>query len=117
MSIDPTALGPYRDAMGSAADSFVIDLIDTFLSSTYELVDALYASVSNGDAKLFTRSAHTLKSNSAIFGAQFLSGLCHQLELDGKSADLVTLLPKIDQLKVEYQQVCRELTDLRQSLV
>lgn len=117
MSIDPAALAPYREAMGAGADSFVIELIDTFLNTTYTLVDALYTSTSSGDAKVFTRSAHTLKSNSAIFGAQFLSNLCHELEIAGKTAELATLLPKVDQLKLEYEQVCSELAALRQSLV
>lgn len=117
MSIDPSALAPYREAMGSAADIFVVELIDTFLGSTQELVDALYKSASTGDTTIFTRSAHTLKSNSAIFGAKFLSGLCLELETAGKSAELASLLPKIDQLKVEYDQVCRELADLRKSLI
>jgi HPt (histidine-containing phosphotransfer) domain-containing protein len=115
-SIDPTALIPYREAMGSGADSFVIDLIETFLGSTQELVDALDTSVLSGDAKVFTRAAHTLKSNSAIFGANLLSNLSFELELAGKNTDLATLLPKIEQLKTEYQQVCRELVKLRQSI-
>ncbi len=116
MSIDPSALTPYREAMGSAADEFVIDLINTYLTSTQELLDALYTSVSNADAKIFTRSAHTLKSNSAIFGAEYLSSLCLELETEGKNTNLATLLPKMDQVKAEYQQVCRELVDLRNSL-
>ena len=117
MSIDPAALDPYREAMGAGADSFVVDLIDTLLNTTNNLVDVLYTSISTGDAKSFTRSAHTLKSNSAIFGAQVLSKQCYELETQGKTAELATLLPKIDQLKLEYQQVCSELNALRASLV
>lgn len=117
MSIDPTALDPYREAMGADADSFVIDLIDTFLSSTQEHVAALYTAAPLGDAKLFTRAAHTLKSNSAIFGAQLLAKMCLELELTGKTAELSSLLPKVDQVKAEYEQVCHELVHLRQSLV
>ena len=116
MSIDPAALEPYREAMGESADSFVIDLIDTFLDSTPQLVTALYAAALSGDTKTFTRSAHTLKSNSAIFGASLLSGLSFELESIEKSTDLTTLQPQIDQLKAEYEQVCSELANLRQSL-
>ncbi len=116
MSIDPSALTPYREAMGNAADEFVIDLISTYLNSTQELLDALYTSASNADAKIFTRSAHTLKSNIAIFGAEYLSKLCLELETEGKNGNLTMLLPKIDRVKTEYQQVCRELAELRHSL-
>jgi len=117
MSIDPSALDPYRDAMGADADAFVIDIIDTFLGTSGQLVDALYISMINSDAPTFTRSAHTLKSNSAIFGASYLSGLSKELEAAGKSGNLTTsLLPVMDQLKAEYKQVCRELAELRKSM-
>lgn len=116
MSIDPSALDPYREAMGPQADTFVIDLIDTFLGTSGQQVDALYTSLAKSDAKTFTRSAHTLKSNSAIFGAHELSNLCSELEAAGKSSNLATLLPLIEQLKVEYHQVCQELTQLRHTL-
>jgi HPt (histidine-containing phosphotransfer) domain-containing protein len=112
-SIDPSALNPYVEVMGMRG---VIDLLDVFLSTTPELVDTLYISVSSGDAKLFSRSAHTLKSNSAIFGAQNLSQICLELETVGKSANLPDLLPRVDQLKTEYGQVCRELVELRERL-
>jgi HPt (histidine-containing phosphotransfer) domain-containing protein len=112
MSIDPAALEPYHQ-LGS---SFVVELIDTFLNSTQAIVDALYTSISTKDATLFTRSAHTLKSNGAVFGAKVFSSLALELETVGKTAELSTLLPKVDQLKAEHQQVCRELVDLRRSL-
>lgn len=112
-SIDPSALEPYCEVMGLPA---VVELLDVFLGTTQDLVDALYSTVSCGDAKIFTRSAHTLKSNSAIFGAQALSNMCLELEAAGKSANLPDLLPKIDRLKAEYEQVCRELTQLREQL-
>lgn len=113
-SIDPSALDPYMEVMGMPG---VIDLLDVFLSSTPELVDALCTCVSSGDTKLFTRSAHTLKSNSAIFGAQTLSQICMELEAAGKSTvNLPDLRPRVDQLKTEYGQVCRELAELRERL-
>ena len=117
MSIDPSALDPYRDAMGAEADAFVIDIIDTFLNTSEQLVDALYTSLINNDLPTFTRSAHTLKSNSAIFGAAYLSGLSKELEAAGKSGNMTaSLLPVMDQLKVEYKQVCRELAALRKNM-
>jgi HPt (histidine-containing phosphotransfer) domain-containing protein len=117
VSIDPYALTPYREAMGAEADAFVIDLIETFLATSQELVDALYTSLAAADSQTFTRCAHTLKSNSAIFGAYPLSDLCKELEIAGKSGSMAGLLPKINLLKAEYNQVCRELASLRQSLV
>lgn len=113
MSINPAALTPYREALGTG---FIVELIDTFLNSTQEIISALYSAIETHDVPLFTRSAHTLKSNSIIFGAELLSGLSFELEIAGKTAELATLRPKVDQLKVEYAQVCLELADLRRSL-
>jgi HPt (histidine-containing phosphotransfer) domain-containing protein len=116
MSIDPSVLAPYRDVMGAEADSFVADLIDSYLANSGELVAALDSSLAAGDALTFTRSAHTLKSNSAIFGANALAALCQELELAGKSGELAGLQARLDELKAEHQQVCRELSDLRRTL-
>ena len=116
MSIDPSVLTPYRDLMGDEADSFVADLIDSYLVNSVELVNALDSTLAGGDAPAFSRAAHTLKSNSAIFGAQILAGICQELELAGKDNQLNGLDGRLGQLKSEYETVCGELADLRRSL-
>jgi len=116
MSIDPSVLIPYRNVMGADADSFVADLIDSYLANSGAFVAAIDSSLASNDIEVFTRSAHTLKSNSAIFGANILSAFCQELELAGKNGKLNDLQAKIDQMKVEHTQVCQELSDLRRSL-
>ena len=116
MSIDPSALIPYRTVMGDDADAFVADLIDSYLVSSVELVAALDAALPASNAESFVRSAHTLKSNSAIFGAEALAAYCQELELAGKDGNLAGLRAKIDVLKIEHKQVCQELADLRRTL-
>jgi HPt (histidine-containing phosphotransfer) domain-containing protein len=116
MSIDPSVLIPYRNLMGDDADSFVADLIDSYLANSGDLMAAIDASLASNDIDTFTRSAHTLKSNSAIFGANTLSAFCQDLELAGKSGKLNDLQTKINLMKIEYKQVRQELADLRRSL-
>ena len=116
MSIDPSALAPYRTVMGADADAFVADLIDSYLANSGDLVAALDAAFTSNNTESFIRSAHTLKSNSAIFGANALSAFCQELEAAGTSGNLASLLPKIDQMKAEYKQVCLELAELRGTL-
>jgi HPt (histidine-containing phosphotransfer) domain-containing protein len=116
MSIDPSALNPYRNVMGAEADSFVADLIDSYLANTGELVAGIDSSLVSNDTVIFSRSAHTLKSNSAVFGAHVLAGFCQELEMAGKEGDLTGLEAKIERMKVEYKQVCQELADLRRTL-
>lgn len=114
MSINPSALAPYRDAMGDPA---IIDLIDTFLDTSGNLVSALYRSLAENDTKTFTRSAHTLKSNSAIFGAGLLTDLCKELEAAGKKGQInAGMYSVVDQIKAEHKQVCRELAELRKNI-
>ena len=116
MSIDPSALAPYRTVMGADADVFVADLIASYLANSSDLVATIDAAITNNNTDSFVRAAHTLKSNSAIFGATVLSGFCQELEDAGKGGNLAGLLPKIDQMKAEYKQVCLELADLRGTL-
>ena len=117
MSIDPSALGQYREIMGDEANAFIVDLIDTYIVNSGELMAAIDSSFTSNDIVIFTRSAHTLKSNSAIFGAQTLSAFCQELEQAGKNGDLTDLQPKLDVLRNEYKQVLEELMDLRHTLV
>jgi HPt (histidine-containing phosphotransfer) domain-containing protein len=116
MSIDPSVLIPYRRIMGAEADSFIAELIDNYLAHSDELVAGLDSSLASNDADLFTRSAHTLKSNSGIFGARKLSDFCQELEVAGKNGNLTGLEAQIDTMKVEYQQVRQELAELRSTL-
>jgi HPt (histidine-containing phosphotransfer) domain-containing protein len=116
MSIDPSALAPYRNVMGADADAFVADLIESYLANSGDLVAAIETALTTHNSDSFIRSAHTLKSNSAIFGANVLSGFCQELETAGQEGNLAALKPKVDQMKAEYKQVCQELTDLRHTL-
>ncbi|NCP86094.1 MAG: hypothetical protein CO094_03290 [Anaerolineae bacterium CG_4_9_14_3_um_filter_57_17] len=114
--IDPNALDPYREMMGDEADAFVADILNTYLSNSNQLVNSIETCFASGDIATFTRAAHTLKGNSAMFGAQTLTGLALQLEQAGKTNHLENLQPIIAQLKVEYEIVRQELTELRRTL-
>jgi len=114
--IDPNSLDPYREMMGDEADAFVADILDTYLANSVQLVSDIETSFAAQDAATFVRSAHTFKSNSAMFGAQTLAGFALKLELAGKANTLNGLQPIIDQLKTEYAFVRDELTELRRTL-
>lgn len=114
--IDPTALDPYREMMGDEADTFVADILDTYLNNSLQLLAEIEKSLSAPDAASFTRAAHTFKSNSAMCGAHPLAALALQLEQAGKTGQLTGLQPILEQLKVEYGLARAELLDLRRSL-
>lgn len=114
--IDPNALDPYREMMGDEADSFIADIIDTYLNNSSQLVSDIESCHASGDLATFTRAAHTFKSNSAMFGAQTLAALALQLEQAGKAAKTAGLEPVIAQLKAEYSLVRAELIELRRNI-
>jgi HPt (histidine-containing phosphotransfer) domain-containing protein len=100
--LDPAAFDALRE-LGD--ESFVSDLVDTFLADGPPLLAALRVS----DVDEVRRAAHTLKSNGATFGATRLSELCLELEQQAKSGDLTgadVLATRIDE---EYALVAEEL--------
>jgi histidine phosphotransfer protein HptB len=60
--------------------SFVIELIDTYLTDSVGLLETMQRSIDTADADGLRRAAHSLKSNSATFGARTLVAECLGLE-------------------------------------
>jgi HPt (histidine-containing phosphotransfer) domain-containing protein len=64
------------------------------------------------DADLFRRSAHSLKSNSAAFGAMTLAELARELEILGKEGCLEGTQDKVVQAENEFQRGQQALKEL-----
>jgi histidine phosphotransfer protein HptB len=96
----------------SGAD-FVGELIDAFLADAPERIAELRSALTRGDAETFRRAAHSLKSNSATFGAHRLVELARDLEVKGKENRFEGESGRINELEAVYQKVARELKDLR----
>ncbi|MFN7035790.1 MAG: Hpt domain-containing protein [Bellilinea sp.] len=111
MSLDLSTLNSYRDFMGEDADSFIEDIIRSYLSDAPQLLDTLRETIASGDAARFVRSAHTLKSNSATLGATQLAALAAELEQAGKSTPLPELTDKVDAAGEELERILHALKD------
>ena len=105
MSINPTAMEPYREIMGEEADAFIADIINTFMVSAPKLVADMERNISRNEKQTFIRNAHTLKSNSGTVGASKLSELAAILEEAGSRSDLPTLAGKLREAKAELKLV------------
>jgi histidine phosphotransfer protein HptB len=92
---------------------FLNELIDTYFDDTPALFSQMEAALAGGDAPTFQRAAHSLKSNSASFGAMALSGIAKQLESMGKAGDLSAVRGLLDQAASEYERVQTALQILR----
>jgi HPt (histidine-containing phosphotransfer) domain-containing protein len=82
--IDPHT---FDELQANAGADFVAELVDTFAQEAPSLVSELRSALAAGAAERFRRAAHSIKSNSATFGATRLAALARELELGGLPAD------------------------------
>jgi PAS domain S-box-containing protein len=107
--IDPKKYKEFCDAMGA---DFIGEVIAVFNEDAPELLEQMKQALAAADAELFRRAAHSLKSNSAAFGADKLAGLARELERLGKEGSLAAVGDKVAQAEAEYQRVQQALQEL-----
>ena len=107
-SIDQAALDELFESVGSDSD-FMKEIIEEFFQDTPRQLAIIHSSLTSGDAEALRRAAHSLKSNSASFGATHLHKLCRQLEDIGQSRELAGAAGLVAEIENEYQLVHRAL--------
>jgi PAS domain S-box-containing protein len=100
-ALDHAALGALAESLGGGDEGreAVGELVDSFLEDADAQMATLHGAVERGDAELAGRTAHTLKSNGATFGAQSFEGLCRKIEAaarKGELEDAPELLARVD---------------------
>jgi HPt (histidine-containing phosphotransfer) domain-containing protein len=115
MPLDTSVFDKYRDFMGEDTDAFIIDIIQTFLTSAPKALENMQTLLASGQRQDFIRAAHTLKSNSATVGTSELSQLCETMELQGGTLDVMELQKLLAQANHEYKQAELELQNLLSS--
>jgi CheY-like chemotaxis protein/HPt (histidine-containing phosphotransfer) domain-containing protein len=86
--LDPAALQRLRINLGKQADAMLPGLINDFIAEAPRLITEAHRCLSQNRATDLRRAAHTLKSNSATFGAMALSALARELEYSARDNDL-----------------------------
>lgn len=104
-SINIETLYEAASDIGGEDTDFLVELIDSYLDNTQSLLQALYTSLAQQDFDLMLRSAHTLKSSSAVIGADYLSGLCRELETNLRHEIYEGLDVQIGNIADEYLAV------------
>lgn len=84
---------------------FFSALIDDFFKNSDELLKTLRAAIERNDQEVTLRTAHTLKSSSANYGARVFSTLCKELEQMARVGQLEGAAERIVQIETEYQNV------------
>lgn len=80
-------------------------LLGDFKVDAAKLIGDMRKAVAENDARLLQRSAHTLKSNSAMFGAVRLSAMNKNLEEMGRNGTLEGAVEKIAGVEAEFELV------------
>ncbi|WP_085317067.1 Hpt domain-containing protein [Derxia lacustris] len=84
---DPAALDRLRIPVGSGQVPLVVTTLRLFIETTPKLANDVVRGLREGEVELVRIAAHTLKSNSAIVGAEALAQLAREIEekaRDGK---------------------------------
>jgi HPt (histidine-containing phosphotransfer) domain-containing protein len=105
--IDPHT---FDELQANAGADFVAELVDTFAQEAPSLLAELRSALAAGAAERFRRAAHSLKSNSATFGATRLAALARELELGGLPPDarsVDTLAQELESTLVALRALAR----------
>lgn len=107
--IDRKTFGELQQLYGA---EFVRELLETYFETAPQLIAEMSVSLESGDAEAFSRAAHSLKSNSATFGANELAALARELEILGREVKLDEVETKLPILKTTYHHAAEELRAL-----
>src|SRR5512145_3412126 len=106
--IDRAALDRMLELVGGDADMFA-ELMNTFFEDAPTFIKELHAALAQGSAERMRITAHSLKSNSASFGALALADQCRALEAQAKMGILQGVADQIAQIEKEYALAHEEL--------
>lgn len=92
--------------------AFFAELLTTFFEDTSQLLSDMDAAIEAHDSGEVRRLAHSLKSNSASFGATSLSRLCRELEERAAHGNLDGANVLRTRIATEYSEVKAALQDV-----
>ncbi len=121
---DATATDVPADELGAALrvslekltggdKEFMAEIIDIFLADAPDLLAKMREGVEHHNATVLRIAAHSLKSNSADFGAETLRELCRQAELLGEEGRLEGADSLVSQATSVYSAVESALKTMR----
>lgn len=111
--IDYSAINRLLESIGGDR-AFLGELIYTYVIDAPRLIELMRQAAAANDPAKFRRAAHSLKSNSANFGATNLAKLCQAMEDAGQRAVLDNVAPRLAEIEIEFEQVKSALAKLRE---
>jgi HPt (histidine-containing phosphotransfer) domain-containing protein len=99
--------------LGGDDPTFFQGLVRDFLSDSETLFHQMQEAIDRQDAAVLQRTAHTLKSSSAMFGATGVAHLCQELEtmgrqqfLENAGALMASLGAALSPMRQELEAAC-----------
>ena len=110
--LDPAALGYLLEITGGD-ETFLDELIETFLGDADEQLGALRAAAAAGSVEALVRPSHSLKSSAANVGATRLSELSRTLEADARAGAVSSPSERVETIATEAAAVRLALREVR----
>lgn len=114
--IDNSALENLLSMLGPESGTLLPKLIDDFISDAGKLMSVAEDALKKSKPDVLARSAHTLKSTSASFGATALSRACRELETAVKAGELDGAPRLLTRIEKELAAAKVELLTIKGSL-
>ncbi|HSH05615.1 MAG TPA: response regulator [Anaerolineae bacterium] len=110
--IDPAALNNMRTLLGPQADMMLPILVGKYYEEAPKLMDAIRQHHTTNQPAELRRAAHTLKSNSANFGASRVATIAKQMESDARDEKLDNILTLLAEAETEFEKAKTALQEL-----
>ena len=110
--LNQKAILELKELLGGA--EYLEDFIDSFLQDAPRMLVDMQQAEKNGDSKGVHIAAHSLKSNSAEFGAMILSELCRKIEMQAKKGVFDGVAEMLVRVQSEYERVEAALKVLKE---
>jgi HPt (histidine-containing phosphotransfer) domain-containing protein len=107
-TLDHAALDTLMEMVGNDP-SYLAEMIDTFLEEAPGLIADMQTAATSADVNSLRRAAHTLKSNSLMFGAVHLGDLSREIEERAAHSQIGDIGELIDLVVEEYPAVAAAL--------
>jgi CheY-like chemotaxis protein/HPt (histidine-containing phosphotransfer) domain-containing protein len=102
--LDATALKRLKNTLGSQAEAMFPVLLEDFFRDGARLLAAAGTALEKNDPEELRRSAHTLKSNGATFGAMRLSAAAKELEFLARQRTIDGAAALIERTAEEFER-------------
>jgi len=91
-------------------EDLAIEIIKGFIDDSIRQIGILKEALDNRDANVIYRQAHSLKGAAANISATALKELAYQIEIAGKTSDLIKAASLIPKLDIQFEILKKRLT-------